>query len=169
MTDVVLSDLLAPNLRVVFCGTALGAASAERKLYYAGPGNRFWSILAETHLTPVKLTPERYCELLRYGIGLTDVVKNQFGADTNLRFHTDAAAALEAGIREFQPAVLYFNGKRAAQEYLGTPSVRYGRHPTTIGRTILFTAPSTSGAAVRWWDPALWHELAKLVRSLLPD
>ena len=168
MTDVVLSDLLAPNLRVVFCGTALGTASAERGLYYAGPGNRFWSILAETNLTPMKLTPERYRELLRHGIGLTDVVKNQFGADSGLRFDTNAAKALEARILEFQPAVLCFNGKRAAKEYLRTSRVRYGRHNATIGRTILFTAPSTSGAAVKWWNPALWHELARLVSSLRP-
>jgi TDG/mug DNA glycosylase family protein len=169
MTDVVLSDLLAPNLCIVFCGTALGAASAQRRLYYAGPGNRFWSILAETNLTPARLTPERYRDLLHPGIGLTDVVKNQSGADSGLTFDTNAARALEAKIRDFQPAVLCFNGKRAAQEYLRMPSVRYGRHHATIGRTVLFMAPSTSGAAVRWWDPAVWHELANLVRNLRPD
>jgi TDG/mug DNA glycosylase family protein len=169
MTDVVLSDLLAPNLRAVFCGTALGTASAQRKLYYAGPGNRFWSILAETNLTPAKLTPEGYRDLLRHGIGLTDVVKNQSGADSDLTFDTSVARALEAKIRKFRPAVLCFNGKRAAKEYLQMPSVRYGRHDATIGRTLIFTAPSTSGAAAKWWDPALWHELANLVRSLRSD
>jgi TDG/mug DNA glycosylase family protein len=100
---------------------------------------------------------------------LTDIVKNQSGADSGLRFDTNAASALGARIRKFQPGVLCFNGKRAAKEYLRTPSVQYGRHSATIGRTMLFTAPSTSGAAVRWWDPAVWHELADLVRSLRPD
>jgi TDG/mug DNA glycosylase family protein len=146
MTGIVLRDLLAPNLRVVFCGTALGTASAQRKLYYAGPGNRFWSILAAASLTPQRLSPECYGELLKHGIGLTDIVKDQSGADRGLRFNTDAATALEAKIREFHPTVLCFNGKRAAMEYLRKPTVQYGRHDTTIGNTIVFVAPSTSGA-----------------------
>lgn len=37
----VLPDLLRPGLRVVFCGTAAGAASALSGAYYAGRGNRF--------------------------------------------------------------------------------------------------------------------------------
>lgn len=38
-------DLLAPHLRLVFCGTAAGNVSAARGAYYAGPGNQFWPIL----------------------------------------------------------------------------------------------------------------------------
>lgn len=41
----VLDDVLAPNLRVVFCGTAVGVRSAARGHYYAGPGNDFWRLL----------------------------------------------------------------------------------------------------------------------------
>ena len=47
----VLSDLLAPGLAVVFVGTAVGTTSAVRQAYYAGPGNKFWRIVAETGLT----------------------------------------------------------------------------------------------------------------------
>jgi len=38
-----LPDVLAANLDVVFCGTAAGKRSAEVGMYYAGPGNRFWT------------------------------------------------------------------------------------------------------------------------------
>jgi G:T/U-mismatch repair DNA glycosylase len=44
----VLPDLLRPGLRIVFCGTAAGTASARAGAYYAGPGNAFWPTLAGT-------------------------------------------------------------------------------------------------------------------------
>jgi TDG/mug DNA glycosylase family protein len=54
----VLPDYLAPNLRLVICGTAAGKASAARGHYYAGLGNRFWEYLQVSGLTPVRLHPE---------------------------------------------------------------------------------------------------------------
>jgi TDG/mug DNA glycosylase family protein len=41
----VFPDLLAPNLSIVFCGTAVGNVSAQRGAYYAGPRNMFWPTL----------------------------------------------------------------------------------------------------------------------------
>src|SRR5438067_2015906 len=38
----ILPDHLRPGLSIVFCGTAVGTASASRGHYYAGPGNDFW-------------------------------------------------------------------------------------------------------------------------------
>ena len=43
----VLPDILQPGLRVVFCGTAAGRASAKARAYYAGPGNSFWKTLPQ--------------------------------------------------------------------------------------------------------------------------
>src|SRR5882672_9978757 len=71
MSDAhILPDLLVPGLTLVFCGTAPSSVSAARRAYYAGPGNRFWSILAETGLTPRRLEPEEYGLLPQFGIGL---------------------------------------------------------------------------------------------------
>ena len=36
----VLPDVLAPGLRIVFCGTAVGVTSAQLGAYYARPGNK---------------------------------------------------------------------------------------------------------------------------------
>jgi TDG/mug DNA glycosylase family protein len=71
----VLPDILVPFLRVVFCRTAAGPASARAKVYYAGPGNRFWATLEETGLTPERLEPAEFRRLLGFGIGLTDICK----------------------------------------------------------------------------------------------
>ncbi len=53
----VLPDLLAPDLDIVFCGTAVGTASARRGAYYAGPGNAFWPTLFKVGLSRVYSRP----------------------------------------------------------------------------------------------------------------
>lgn len=160
-----LPDVLRPGLDLVVCGTAASAESARRRQYYAGPGNRFWSILHETGLTPRLLEPSDFPELPSFGIGLTDVVKHQAGVDADIEFR-DAGADLAARIEPHAPAILCFNGKRAAREALRAMSIRYGLQPTRFGSTRLFVAPSTSAAARRFWDPSRWDELARLVREL---
>ena len=75
-----LPDLLAPNLKLVICGSAAGQKSADVGHYYAGPGNALWRTLFEIGLTPRELKPEEWQQLLEFGIGLTDLVKDQAGA-----------------------------------------------------------------------------------------
>jgi len=82
---MILLDLLRPGLNIVFCGTAAGNKSAERKAYYAGAGNLFYPTLAGCGLTPRLLRPNEYSELLNYNIGLTDLVKFHFGMDKDLK------------------------------------------------------------------------------------
>ena len=75
---MILPDLLKENLKIVFCGTAAGNKSAERKAYYAGAGNLFYPTLASCDLTPRILKPQEFPELLNYQIGLTDLAKFTF-------------------------------------------------------------------------------------------
>jgi TDG/mug DNA glycosylase family protein len=163
MSDV-LADVLANDLPLVVCGSAAGARSAALRQYYAGPGNRFWQTLHEVGLTPRRLAPAEFASLLGFGIGLTDVAKRQSGRDAGIAFARADAAGLRAKIVRYRPRVVCFNGKRAAQEFLGC-AVAYGPQPTAIGATRLFVAPSTSGAARGFWDVAPWHALAALVKS----
>jgi len=157
-----LDDLLAPGLKLVVCGTAAGAESAAIRAYYAGPGNKFWSILFRIGLTPRQLAPAEYCSLLRYGIGLTDIAKGVSGSDSSLPRDSYDRGGLFGRIERFQPTVLCFNGKKSAEVYL-LRDVEYGLQPETIGRTKLFVAPSTSGAANGYWDQSRWLDLTALV------
>lgn len=81
---MVLPDLLAPGLEVVFCGTAVGAASAREGAYYAGPGNSFWPALHAAGFTPIQFQPSNYKQLLELRMGLTDLVKRVSGNDACL-------------------------------------------------------------------------------------
>jgi len=160
-----LDDLLAPDLPLVICGSAAGHRSARLRQYYAGRGNKFWATLAAVGLTPRRLEPSEYRELLVYGIGLTDLVKGQSGGDRDLDFGRAGRRELREKILAHRPRILCFNGKRAAKEFLGRAEVDYGRQPERVGESALFVAPSTSGAANAAWDPVVWRTLARSVRS----
>lgn len=165
--DRVLPELLAPGLRVVFVGSAAGRVSARRGAYYAGPGNRFWPILAETGLTPRLFAPEAFPALLPLGIGLSDVNARQSGADSSLDPAADDPFGLEVRLRAVRPAIVAFNGKRPAAAALGRPSrgLRFGKQAEDWAGAACWVLPSTSGLAVRWWDPAPWRDLAAAARG----
>jgi TDG/mug DNA glycosylase family protein len=128
----ILPDLLSPGLRVVFCGTAPGTASARAGAYYAGPGNRFWTTLREVGLTPIRLEPAEFARLPEFGIGLTDVSKTASGSDREVGRRGVEPERLAAVISTAAPAHLAFNGKNAARAALGRP-VSYGRQPERLG------------------------------------
>lgn len=147
----VLPDLLAPGLKVVFCGTAVGNRSAAVRAYYAGRGNQFWAILHRIGLTPTVLEPAEYGTLLEYSIGLTDLAKNTFGNDDDLSADSFDVQGLRRKLETFAPRAVAFNGKRGAKIFLDR-KVEYGLQPEKVGRTAVFVLPSTSGAARGYWD-----------------
>lgn len=161
---MILPDLLAPDLQIVFCGTAVGETSAQKQAYYARPGNRFWPALHESGLTPYRFQPHEYPELLEYRLGLTDLAKEVFGNDSVLsKTHFDCER-LENLLHTYRPKILAFTSKRGAQEFLGH-LVSYGIQPETVGATQLFVLTSPSGQASRYWSLEPWKELANLVRA----
>lgn len=156
----VLPDLLRPGLRVVFCGTAAGTASAEAKAYYAGPGNAFWETLHMVGLTPMRLAPAEFQRLPEFGIGLTDICKVLHGSDAEVGTAEFDVDGLRARIAAAEPAHLAFNGKNAARGALERP-VLAGPQDEQIGGAAVWVLPSTSGAARRYWDIEPWRELAR--------
>lgn len=156
-----LPDILRPGLRVVFCGTAAGTASARVGAYYAGPGNAFWATLHSTGLTPMRLSPAEFEQLPDFGIGLTDICKVLHGSDQEVGTDEFDVAGLEARIAAAEPANLAFNGKNAARGALGR-RVDYGPQPERIGAAAVWVLPSTSGAARRYWCIEPWRKLARV-------
>lgn len=163
MPDV-LPDALRPGLRVVFCGTAAGTASARAKAYYAGPDNRFWLTLHEVGLTPIQLAPAEFERLPELGIGLTDICKQRHGSDAEVGTVEFEVDGLASRISAAEPANLAFNGKNAARGALER-GVEYGVQPEQIGGATLWVLPSTSGAARGYWDIDPWRELASSCKS----
>jgi TDG/mug DNA glycosylase family protein len=156
---MILPDVVRPGLRVVFCGTAAGAASARHGAYYAGPGNRFWPTLHATGLTPRRLAPAEFATVVEHGIGLTDLCKTRSGSDAQIGTGGFDRARLADCIAASAPGLIAFNGLRAARGALG-PVDGYGPHAASFAGAAAWVLPSTSGAAIRWWDPEPWQRLA---------
>ncbi len=155
-------DLLAPNLKVVFCGTAPSKASAAARAYYAKPGNRFWPTLHAVGLTPRRFAPHEYRDLLGLGIGLTDLCKHHAGTDAELPADAFDGAALERKLARHAPRWVAFTSKNAAQAALGH-AVEYGPQPDRIAGVAAFVLCSPSGLATRFFDIAIWRQLSDLV------
>lgn len=161
---VALPDVLGPDLRIVFCGSAVGHKSMFARAYYAGPGNRFWPTLHEVGLTRTLLAPADYERVLDDGIGLTDLAKAAVGTDDRISRRDWDVAGLHAKIVQYRPRALAFNGKFAARGFFGR-AVRYGPQDAAVGETAVWVLPSTSGAARRYWSIDVWRGIAAWLRA----
>ena len=157
--------MLAPGLRIVFCGTAAGTESARRGCYYAHPQNKFWRVLFDVGLTPRRLDCAEFRLLPQFGLGLTDIAKTASGMDKELpagALGRAACAAMEAKIRACAPTFLAFTSLNAARRYLGR-NAAFGEQPEAIGATRVWALPSPSPAANWNWavNEAWWRGLAE--------
>ena len=156
-------DLLVPDLKLVFCGTAPSKASAAAKAYYAKPGNKFWPTLHTVGITRTRFAPQEYPALLALGIGLTDLCKEYSGIDSALPKDAFDTAAFARKLTKYRPKIVAFTSKNAAQNYFGR-SVDYGwcirGHTQAQASVRFFVLPSPSGLATRYFDIEIWRELA---------
>jgi len=152
-------DVLAPDLRVVFCGINPGFVSAAAGAHFANPRNDFWRLLHEAGFTPRQLAPEEQFEVLTFGIGLTNAASRTTRGSGDLRRHDflGSAERLGALAEELRPGWLAFVGKEA---YRGTFGERpeLGEQARRLAETRLFVLPSTSpaNAAVRYAERLRW-------------
>jgi double-stranded uracil-DNA glycosylase len=164
-SEYLVPDLLAPRLKLVFCGTAPSRASVAAGAYYAKPGNRFWPTLHAVGITPHRYSPLDFPQLLTLGIGLTDLCKIHSGVDSQLPDDAFDVDAFEKKMQHHQPRIIAFTSKNAAQSYLQMP-VSYGAHSTKLGESRLFVLSSPSGLATRYFDIDVWRALADEVNRL---
>jgi double-stranded uracil-DNA glycosylase len=156
-------DVLAPSLRVVFCGINPGRRSAAAGAHFANPRNDFWRLLRDGGFTPRLLAPEEQHELPSFGYGLTNAAFRTTAGSGDLR-RCDFAGAperLAAVAEELKPAWIAFVGKEA---YRGAFRERaeLGVQERRLGETRLFVLPSTSPANAA----VPYHERLKWFRSL---
>ncbi|MGO4854809.1 mismatch-specific DNA-glycosylase [Phaeovulum sp. W22_SRMD_FR3] len=162
-----LPDRLGPGLDLVFCGTAAGAASARAGHYYAGPGNRFWPLLAEAGITPRLLRPDEDHLLLGWRIGLTDLAKTAAGADREIPRAAYNPDRLRESIRSHAPRALAFTSLTAARLALGQRQVVGPLAPQPgFGPTQLWVLPSPSGLARGHFSADPWLALGRWLMKL---
>jgi TDG/mug DNA glycosylase family protein len=168
MPEKPLPDVVAPDLAVLFCGINPSLVSAARGHHFARPGNRFWPALHLAGLTPRRLTPDEDGELLRYGLGVTNLVDRPTRAAAELTADElrAGAAALADLVGNYRPRVLAVLGITAWRAAFDRPRARLGPQPERIGGAQTWVVPNPSGLNAHFQLP----DLARLYRELrAPD
>ncbi|CBG90330.1 G/U mismatch-specific DNA glycosylase [Citrobacter rodentium] len=140
-------DILAPGLRVVFCGINPGLSSAGTGYPFAHPGNRFWKVIHQAGFTDRQLKPEEAEQLLDFRCGVTRLVDRptvQANEVTRKELH-DGGRNLIAKIEDYQPQALAILGKQAFEQGFSQRGAQWGKQSITIGATEVWVLPNTSG------------------------
>jgi double-stranded uracil-DNA glycosylase len=140
-------DVIAPGLRVLFCGINPGLYSAAVGHHFARPGNRFWPALHASGFTARLLSPFEDAELVQHGYGITNVVERASASASELSAAelSEGGRRLEAKVANFKPRVLAVLGVGAYRTAFGRPAAELGRQDQAIGGAITWVLPNPSG------------------------
>jgi TDG/mug DNA glycosylase family protein len=163
-------DVIAPGLRVLFCGINPGLYTAVTGHHFAGPGNRFWPALYASGFTPRLLRPDEERELLDWGLGITNVVPRATAAAAELgpEDYESGGRLLTEKLMRYRPAFLAVLGIGAYRTAFGQPGAAIGPQPEAIGETRLWVLPNPSGLNANYQAPqfaALFGELRAAVEG----
>ena len=163
-TEKTVPDVIAPQLRVLFCGINPGLYTAAVGHHFARPGNRFWPALYAGGFTERLLSPFDERELLQHGYGITNVVmRTTASADQLTREEIVAGGEqLRAKVLRYRPRVLAVLGVGAYRTAFSKPKACIGRQDETIGDTVLWVLPNPSGLNANYQAA----DLARFFREL---
>ncbi len=116
-------DIIAPGLKVLFCGINPGLYTAAVGHHFARPGNRFWPALHQAGFTPRQFSPFEVEELLNYGFGIINIVDHATARADELTAEELAGggAVLEDKIQTFKPLFSAILGLGAYRHGLQAP------------------------------------------------
>ncbi|HET6897842.1 MAG TPA: G/U mismatch-specific DNA glycosylase [Vicinamibacteria bacterium] len=159
-----LRDVIAPGLRVLFCGINPGLYSTAIGHHFGRPGNRFWKALHASGFTPRLFSPSEDATLLDLGIGITNLCpRTTAGADEL------TADELERGGRElvakavrYRPRVVALLGIGAYRVGFGRPEASIGRQNSPTGEALTWVLPNPSGLNAHYGLQDLVHHFRRL-------
>ncbi len=150
-------DVIAPGLRVLFCGINPGLYTAAIGHHFGRPGNRFWTVLHTSGFTERVLSPYEERELLRLGLGITNVVNKATRVAEELTADElrEGGHRLERTVGRYRPRALAVLGLGAYRTAFGHPKARVGEQAETIGPTRIWVLPNPSGRTASYQLDAL--------------
>jgi TDG/mug DNA glycosylase family protein len=163
-----LPDVIAPNLKVLFCGINPGLYTAAIAHHFGRPGNRFWPTLYSAGFTPRLLSPFEEHELLDYGYGITNVVDRATAAAEELNDpdYIEGGKRLERKVKRYRPKVLAILGVGAYRCAFGRKNAKVGKQDERIGETELWVLPNPSGLNAHFQKPEMMNVFRELRESL---
>jgi TDG/mug DNA glycosylase family protein len=165
--DLTIKDVIAPGLRVLFCGINPGLYSGATGHHFARPGNRFWPALHRSGFTPRLVSPFEERILLDLGLGITNVVARTTPVASELGDDELRAGGqrLRRKVTRYQPNFLAVLGLGAYRAAFGEKDARVGLQARTIGTTQLWLLPNPSGLNAHYQLPDLAREFRKLCKA----
>ena len=156
--------MIAPGLKVLFCGINPGLYSGATGHHFARPGNRFWPALHAAGFTPRLLRPSEQAELLRYGCGVTNLVNRTTATADELAPGEFVAGRrrLLRKVRRHLPSIVAFLGVGAYGHAFGVRRAKLGPQPELLAGCHVWLLPNPSGLNANYQLPAL----VRLFRSL---
>jgi TDG/mug DNA glycosylase family protein len=163
-TEKTVRDVIAPDLRVLFCGINPGLYTAAVGHHFARPGNRFWPALYAGGFTDRILSPFEERELLKRGYGITNVVpRTTASADALTKEEIVAGGErLRAKVLRYRPRILAVLGLGAYRTAFNQPKAVVGPQEERIGNTLLWVLPNPSGLNANYQAA----DLARLFKDL---
>ena len=158
-------DVIAPGLRVLFCGINPGLYTAAVGHHFARPGNRFWPALHASGFTGRLLSPFEEHELLGLGLGITNVVAHATVAAAELTpaDFIKGGRLLRNKVRRFQPRFVAVLGVGAYRLAFARPKAVVGMQKELVHSARVWVLPNPSGLNANYQ----LDDLARLFRALL--
>ena len=140
-------DVIAPDLRVLFCGINPGLYSGATGHHFARPGNRFWPTLYQAGFSQRLLIPAEERELLVSGYGITNLVARATATADELSAEELLAGRrrLESKVKRYQPQVLAVLGIGAYRTAFAQKVVTLGPQPERLANSLVWVLPNPSG------------------------
>lgn len=157
-------DVIAPGLKVLFCGINPSLYSGATGHHFARPGNRFWPVLHAAGFTPRLLHPSEERELLALGYGVTNLVNRATATAAEIAPDEFVAGRrrLTAKVRRYRPRIVAFVGIGAYEHAFGRRRVAIGEQPETLAGSRVWVLPNPSGLNANYQLP----QLTALFRAL---
>jgi TDG/mug DNA glycosylase family protein len=157
-------DVIAPDLRVLFCGINPGLWSAVVDQHFARPGNRFWPALHGSGFTPRLFGPAEQSQLLELGIGITNVAARATARADELTAQElrEGGRILSAKVSRYRPRWLAVVGITAYRTAFDRPRAAIGPQQETIADSRVWVLPNPSGLNASWTAPRLIEAFRKL-------
>jgi TDG/mug DNA glycosylase family protein len=142
-----LPDIIAPRLKVLFCGINPGLYSGATGHHFARPGNRFWPTLHGAGFTDRRLAPWEERELLRYRCGVTNLVARATAGASELKTEELVAGRrrLLARVKRYAPCAVAVLGIGAYRYAFERPKATLGRQPERLHDALVWVLPNPSG------------------------
>ena len=162
--DKTIRDVIAPDLRVLFCGINPGLYSGATGHHFARPGNRFWPTIHQAGFTPRLLHPSEQRELLDWGYGITNLVPRTTATADELSTEELVLGRrrMLSKIKRYRPRFLAVLGIGAYRTAFQQPKAVSGLQPERIGNTILWVLPNPSGLNAHYQLSGLVEQFRKL-------